>query len=193
MNVGRLLDRVYRATSWKYTDRSGIVDMFNDAMSQLTDNAKIEAESQINLVVNQENYPLPPDFKAPINLIDGTIASPNFIYPLLNINEYQYGYSIYNNEILLKPVPQEARTINFYYYKTPAELVEDEDVPEFDSLYHHILASYAVYNIGMTQGMDIPQGMIDRAKTEWIQGAQEFTQSIARKNKRQRVNRKVIW
>lgn len=193
MNVGKLLDRVYRATNWKYTDRFGIVDMFNDAQSQLTDDAKIEAESAVVLVVDQEAYTLPANFKAPINLIDGTIASPELIYPLININEYSYGYSIYNGEILLKPVPSEAKTINLYYYKTPAELVEDIDVPEFDSLYHYLLASYAIYNIGMMPDMGITQGMIDRAKLEWTEGSRSFVQSISRKNKRQRVNCKVVW
>jgi hypothetical protein len=193
MNVGKLLDRVYRATNSKYTDRFGIVDMFNDAQSQLTDDAKIEAESSIVLVVDQESYTLPANFKAPINLIDGTIAAPNFIYPLININEYRFGYSIFNGEILLKPVPNEAKTINFYYYKKPAELVEDDEIPEFDSLYHHLLASYAIFNIGMMPEMGIAQGMVDRAKMDWTQGSMDFVQSISRKNKRQRVNQKVVW
>lgn len=193
MNVGKLLDRVYRATNWKYTDRFGIVDMFNDAQSQITDDAKIEAESPITLIVDQESYTLPSNFKAPINLIDGTIANPNLIYPLININEYQFGYSIYNGKILLKPVPNEAKTINLYYYKTPKELVEDEDIPEFDSLFHYLLASYATYNIGMMPETGIAQGMVDRAKLEWTQGTISFVNSISRKNKRQRVNQKVIW
>lgn len=193
MNVGNLLDRVYRATNYKYNDRFGIVDMFNDAQSQLTDDAKIEAESPVVLVVDQENYPLPTDFKAPISLIDGTIANPNTIYPLVNISEYRFGYSIYNNEILIKPVPSEAKTINLYYYKSPVVLVNDVDTPEFDALYHHLLASYAIYMIGMMADTGIAQGMVDRAKTDWIQGSQAFIQSISRKNKRQRVNERVVW
>lgn len=193
MNVGRLLDRVYRSTAYKYTDRFGIVDLFNDAQSQLTDDAKIEAESPITLVADQENYALPTNFKAPISLIDGTIANPNTIYPLVNINEYKFGYSIYNGEILLKPAPNEAKTINLYYYKAPAELVEDADEPEFDSLYHYLLASYAIYMIGLMPDTGIPQGMTDRAKSEWIDGSRNFVQSISRKNKRSRVNEKVVW
>lgn len=193
MNVGKLLDRVLRATNWKYTDRFGIVDMFNDAQSQITDDARIEAESPIVLVVDQESYTLPTNFKAPINLIDGTIAAPNFIYPLININEYQYGYSIYNGNILLKPVPNEVKTINLYYYKTPAELVEDEDIPEFDSLFHYLLASYAIYTIGMMPDIGVAQGMVDRSKLEWTNGTMSFVQSMTRKYKRQGVNRKVVW
>lgn len=193
MNVGKLLDRVYRSTNYKYNDRFGIVDMFNDAQSQMTDDAKIESSSTITLVVDQENYMLPTNFKAPISLIDGTIANPNIIYPLVNINEYQFGYSIYNGEILLKPKPSEAKTINFYYYKKPTELSVDADEPQFDSLYHYLLASYAIYMIGLMPEMAISQGMVDRAKAEWIEGSRDFVQSIARKNKRSRVNEKVVW
>lgn len=193
MNVGRLLDRVYRATNYKYNDRFGIVDMFNDAQSQLTDDAKIEAESAVTTVVDQENYALPADFKSPINLIDGTIAAPNTIYPLVNINEYTFGYSIYNSEILLKPAPSQVKTLNFYYYKTPAELVDDEDEPEFDSLFHYLLASYAIYMISLMPESGITQGMADRSKAEWTEGSKNFVQSISRKNKRSRVNEKVIW
>jgi hypothetical protein len=193
MNVGKLLDRVYRATNSKYNDRFGIVDMFNDAQSQLTDAAKIEAESPISLVVDQENYPLPADFKAPISLIDGTIANPSIVYPLVNINENTYGYAIYNGEILLKPAAKEDKTINLYYYKTPIELVDDIDEPEFDSLYHYLLASYATYMIGLMPDMGISQGMVDRAKAEWMEGSSNFVNSISRKNKRSRVNRKVVW
>jgi hypothetical protein len=193
MNVSKLLDRVYRATQFKFTDRFGILDMFNDAQSQLTDDAKIEASSTVTLVVDQENYDLPEDFKAPISLIDGTIANPDTIYPLVNINENQFGYSIYNNEILLKPAPSESKTINFYYYKIPTELVDDTDEPEFDPLYHYLLASYATYMIGLMPEMGIAQGMVDRAKAEWIEGSKNFVQSIARKTKRSRVNEKVVW
>lgn len=193
MNVGKLLDRVYRSTNHKYTDRFGIVDMFNDGMSQITDDAKIEAESPVTLVINQENYALPADFKAPISLIDGTIANPDVIYPLVNISENRYGYAIYNDEILLKPAPSEVKTINFYYYKKPVELVLDEDIPEFDSLYHYLLASYATYMIGLMPNMEIAQGMVDRAKAEWIEGSRNFVQSISRKNKRSRVNERVVW
>jgi hypothetical protein len=193
MHVAQLLDRVYRYTNWKYTDRFGILDMFNDAQSQITDDAKIEAESQITLVVDQENYPLPVNFKAPISLIDGTIANPKTIYPLMNISENHFGYSIYNGQILIKPAPSEVKTINFYYYKTPKELVNDIDVPEFDSLYHYLLASYAIYLIGLMPDMGIAQGMVDRSKAEWAEGTQMFLQSMSRKNKRQRVNEKVVW
>lgn len=193
MNVGSLLDRVYRATNYKYMDRFGIVDLFNDAQSQITDDAKIEAESQVSLVVDQESYTIPADFKSPISLIDGTIASPNYVYPLVNINEYRFGYSIYNGEILLKPAPSQAKTINLYYYKSPSLLVDDEDVPEFDQLYHYLLSSYAIFMIGLMPEMDVPQGMVDRSKMQWVEGSQAFVQSITRKNKRSRVNEKVVW
>lgn len=191
MNVGSLLDRVYRATT--YTDRFGIVDLFNDGMSQLTDDAKIEAEEPVALVVNQENYPLPADYKAPISLIDGTIASPNIVYPLVNISENKFGYSIYNGEILIKPAPSEAKSINFYYYKVPVTLVLDEDVPEFEPIYHYLLSSYAVYMISIMPDSKVTQGMADRARAQWTEGLQLFSQSIARKNKRSRVNEKVVW
>lgn len=193
MNVGKLLDRVYRSTNYKYTDRFGILDMFNDAQSQLTDDAKLEASSTVTLVVAQENYTLPTNFKAPISLIDGTIANPSVIYPLVNINENHFGYAIYNGEIFLKPAPSEEKTINFYFYKKPDDLVDDIDEPEFDSLYHYLLASYAIYMIGLMPDMGIAQGMVDRAKSEWIEGSRNFVQSISRKNKRSRVNEKVTW
>lgn len=193
MNVGKLLDRVYRSTNYKYTDRFGILDMFNDAQSQLTDDAKLEASSTVTLVVDQENYTLPTNFKAPISLIDGTIANPSVIYPLVNINENHFGYAIYNGEILLKPEPSEDKTINFYYYKKPTELALDADEPQFDSLYHYLLASYAIYMIGLMPDTGIAQGMVDRAKAEWIEGSKSFVQSISRKNKRSRVNEKVVW
>lgn len=191
MNVASLLDRVYRATT--YNDRFGIVDLFNDGMNQLTDDAKIEAEIPITLVVDQENYPFPGDFKAPISLIDGTISNPNTVYPLVNINENRFGYSVFNGEIIIKPAPSEAKTINFYYYKVPATLVLDTDVPEFDPVYHYLLSAYAIFMIGLMPGMEIPQGMVDRSKMQWIEGSQSFVQSISRKNKRSRVNERIVW
>lgn len=191
MNVGRLLDRVYRATN--YNDRYGIIDMFNDAQNQLTDDAKIEAVSDITLVVDQENYTLPANFKSPINLIDGTISNPNVIYPLVNINEYSFGYSIYNGEILLKPAPSEAKTIKFYYYRTLTEMVNDDDEPEFSELYHYLLSAYAIFMIGMMPGSSVPQGIVDRSKIQWDEGMRKFIQSVSNTNRRQRVNEKVVW
>lgn len=194
MNVGQLLDRVYKATGGKYNDRFDIVDLFNQAQSILTDDAKIEATSTVTTVINQDNYPLPADFKAPISLIDGTISNPNFIYPLINIDEHRFGHALFGSEIYIKPTPNEVKTLNLYYYKHPVALVLDADVPGFDPFYHYLLSTYAIYNIMLIPDSgNFDKGTYDRAYADWENGRQNFLKAQSRKQKRTRVNEKVVW
>lgn len=193
MLVSDLLGRVINSTGHKYEDRFQIISLLNEAQSILTDDAKLEASATVTMVVNQDQYPVPPDFKAPIALIHGTISNPDFIYPLVNIDENRFGYALFGGNLYIKPTPTESKTLNLYYYKHSAPLVADSDAPGFDSFYHYLLATYAIFNIMLIPGTDFDKGIIDRARSEWETGRQNFLHAQSRKQKRSRVNEKVVW
>lgn len=190
-NVSQLLDRVIKATN--YTDRFNTVDLFNDALNQLIDGSKLEANINISVVADTSEYALPTDFKAPIALIEGDVASPHNIYPLINITEQRFGYSIYNGQIILKPPPAAATTLTLYYYKYATQLVEDEDIPEIDAQWHELLSTYAIGMIHMIPDRNVDKGTVDRYMSRWEEGKLSFIQSMSRKNRRSRVREVNLW
>lgn len=189
--VSQLLDRVIKSTN--YNDRFYIIDLFNDALSELVDAAKMEASQEYNVTPSVTEYTLPINFKAPMSLMEGAIDAPNEVYPLVNIDEYKFGYAIYSTKFHLKPEVTENKTLILYYYKYATALVEDDDTPEIDSNWHQLLANYAIGQIHLMPDSKVDKGTVDRIMTTWVQGKQSFIESQQRKRRRSSVREKVVW
>lgn len=189
--VAQLLDRVIKSTN--YNDQYYIIDLLNDALSELVDAAKMETSQEYSVTTGVSEYTLPTNFKAPVSLMEGTIDAPSAVYPLVNIDEYKFGYAIYDTKFYLKPEVTENKTLTLYYYKYAAALSESTETPEIDSNWHQLLANYAIGQIYLMPESKVDKGTVDRMMATWTQGKQSFVESQQRKRRRSSVREKVVW
>lgn len=194
MNLAQIKDRIFRNTNHMYNDTFHMLDLVNEALSQLGTEAKIQGSTTISLVTGTGNYPMPDDFKSPIAMIEGSIDNPVYIYNLVDIASVDYGYSLFNEQIIFKPTPTTEKTVNFYYYKFLTELVEDTDVPGIDPRYHDILSAYASAMILALPGMNnVNKSLIDRYFLIWDEGRRSFQADMQRKYKVASVRKVEGW
>jgi hypothetical protein len=189
--VAQLLDRIIKVTN--YTDRFFMIDLMNDALNQLVDGARLDGTSSISVTSGTASYTLPTDFKAPIALIDGSLSEPDIVYPLINVSETRFGYAVFGGNVIIKPEPQEDKTLILAYYKYATELSDDEDVPEIDSQWHDLLSTYTTGMIHMIPDRNVDKGTVDRYMGRWDEGKKNFIESMTRRNKRSSVREKVMW
>lgn len=191
-DLALLKDRIFYMTNHLYTDTVNMTNMINDAQNMLTDGAKLEGSSSIAVISGTGSYALPATFKAPITLVKGTIAEPDQVYDLVSIDEFKFGYSIFESLIYLKPLPQETMILTLYYYKYATQLTLDTDTPEIDTQWHDLLSTYAAGMIALLLP-DFDKGLADRYMQRWEEGKKAFKESMARKQKRTTVRQKIIW
>lgn len=191
MNVAQLKERIFKGTNHQYQDQFHMVDLLNEALNRMTNDAKLEANANIAIVKDTANYSLPANYKSPRALVEGTLDNPTQIYDLVPIDEMAIGYAIWNNEIVMKPTPGESKTLNFYYYKWPAPLLNDEDIPEIDERYHSALTSYAIGMILSLIGGT--QGIIQQHFSMWNDALNSFRSDIAKRSKQATVRKVQTW
>lgn len=186
--------RVFRSTSGMYTDSYHMDDLINDAQHQLVEGARLRGVQSVSVLNGTDTYPLPSNFKSPGELLyqqtDGCITT----YPLLDIASNQFGYAIENGNIIIKPSPQEDRTLTHYYYKYATTLVNDSDVPEIDPQYHDLLHFYAAAMILLLPTLNIQDKTLsDRYLKRWDEGKSSFIMDMQRKNKSSTGRTVVHW
>lgn len=190
--VADLKDKIFRSTGHKFTDQVFMLQLLNDAQTDLADEAKLQDTATITTVINQESYSLPTDFKTPRVLIDeSSVSDFRQEYPLLDISENGFGYSILNSTLIIKPIPQKVANLTLYYYKFPPDLVSDTDVPVIDQHYHNLLATYAIMMILLSIGAT--PGLIDRYEAQWTDGKRQFIVEMEKRRKQTKVREKIVW
>lgn len=111
---------------------------------------------QTTLVVNQEKYALPGDFKKLHRLeIINSGTYPNLettqIVPITTNQQDlvpgQVGtpcfYSLRKNSIILYPIPDTAKTMRLYYSYAVVAMTQDADIPDVPDTYHQLIALLA--------------------------------------------------
>jgi hypothetical protein len=190
--VADLKDKIFRATGGRFTDMAYMLQLLNDAQTDLADEAKMQSVTIISTVIDQDSYTLPVDFKSPRTLQDEeSIPDFNQEYPLLDITENGFGYSVFNGNLIIKPTPQKVLNLNLYYYLYPPDLVNDTDVPIIDPHYHNLLATYAIMMILLSNGVD--GRLVDRYEAQWTDGKRQFIVEMERNRKKTKVREKIVW
>lgn len=151
-------------------DDSGLNTWVNDAYGQIVDRI-IEIvpdyyykKYQFATIESQQEYEMPEDFEVPSTInwnVDGTEQK---VWPMADANMRMIpikekdtpqgwtnatpGYYLLGRMTLgLMPVPQNTgETVTVYYQYSPAELIEDDDLPDFPTRYHHIIKFLAYAN-----------------------------------------------
>jgi hypothetical protein len=183
--VEDLLERVQRSTG--YPDRFHIIDLFNDALNQLMEGAKLEGETELAFTNGVANLPLL--FKSPIALIDGPISNPNNVYPPIHMDDLRTGFTVYGGKVYLKNIGD--GTYKLMYYRYANSLVNNGDTPEIDTQFHELLTYYAIGMIYLMTDKD--KGTIDRMLGAWENGKERFQREMMRKQKKDRVRETVRW
>jgi hypothetical protein len=200
--VSQLKDRIFRATNKLYDDQDHMLDLLNDGLNNLVDAGKLKAKVTITVLVNINSYPLPVNFKSTSKLQDETDPNAVLPYELVDISENRFGYAIESGFMYIKPMPTQAVTLTFYYYKYATPLVLDTDTPtDIDAPYHDLLATYAISQIiplikrdTSTRYAIMAANLADtRAWQMWEDGLKNFIDANTRKNKSGRVRDKVVW
>lgn len=136
-------------------------DMLNDAQQQIAarfDLRVLAATPQsTNLAAGSFSYNLPTDFlraRFLENTTDGWVMQPFESYESLEIADEAGTYTatgspsfyvIEAGTVKVYPTPSATTTLKLYYYRTPATLSADADVPEIPATYHRsVLVAYAV-------------------------------------------------
>jgi hypothetical protein len=193
-NLAELRARVHRATSGMYTDITYMDDLLNDAQYQLFEGAKLRTAVSIPVISGTDTYALPADFKSPGQLMDATDANNVYVYELVDITENKTGYAIESGNIVIKPVPDQDRTLTHYYYKYPARMYDEADTPEIDAQYHDLLTHYAAGMILLLPMLQIQDKTLsDRYLKRWEEGKMTFIADMQRKNKSSRGRTVVEW
>lgn len=186
--------RVFRMTSGMYTDSYHMDDLINDAQHQLVEGARLRGVQSIPLTTGTDTYALPDNFKSPGELLYAENNDSTVTYPLLDIASNQFGYAIELGNIIIKPYPQENRTLTHYFYKYATPLVNDTDVPEIDVPYHDLLAFYAAAMILLLPTLNVQDKTLsDRYLKRWDEGKASFISDMQRKNKSSTGRTVVHW
>lgn len=116
----------------------------------------------ISLVDGTTNYALPTDLMELDDLVyDGEGPGARLARTSVQAVKAEYGdvvgdsdlpdryYLSANDQIVFVPTPDAAKTVNVFYYATPASTVFDDDAesPPFHSAFHLALAEYATSHI----------------------------------------------
>lgn len=193
MKLSDLKDRVFRMTNHTYQDQFHMRDLINDAINTLAGDAKLQSSTAINLVAGTGSYALPTTYKSPIALVDGTLDNPLMILNLLAPDSFEHGYTIYNGQLVMKPTPTGAKTLNFYFYAYPAELTNDTDLLTIDYRYGDAIAAYASAMILSLPGSEVSSGLVDRYFAMWEEARNKFKVDMQQKVKQATVRKTVIW
>jgi hypothetical protein len=118
----------------------------------------IEAIDTQDIVGEQANYDLPSDFLRMVRVTYNSL--PLNPIDFMRLAQYEsegspttaesgtpgYWY-IWNNDVYIYPVPAAALAggLKLYYYKTPATLENDDDIPDHAPQYHHLLPLYVCH------------------------------------------------
>lgn len=192
--LGEIRARVFRSTSGMYTETYHMNDLINDAQNQLVDGARLRGVQSVPIVIGTDTYALPANFKSPGELLYQAVNDNIVSYPLLDIASNEFGYAIENGNIIIKPYPQENRTLTHYYYKYATTLVNDGDIPEIDPQYHDLLNFYASGMILLLPTLNIQDKTLsDRYLKRWEEGKQSFIMDMQRKNKSSIGRTVVHW
>lgn len=193
MNVEELKDRIFRATRGQFTDFTYMLQLLNDALTDMADEAKLEDSFTIHVVKDQDTYTLPDNFKSIRSLIDETTVTDFYqTYPLIDITENKFGCVVFNNDLIIRPTPTQDVELTLYYYKFPDDLTNDADVPGIDPQYHNLLSTYAIMMIlPMIQGVNPNQ--IQQYTNMWNAGKQQFIVEMQKKRKLTKVREPITW
>lgn len=120
----------------------------------------LEKSTTITTVADDKDYSLPNDFLYAIALTDDDhdtdveyIAPTAYFDRFGNDTDNTSGtadyWTIYNDVLILQPVPSaaDADRYTLYYYKTMDDLSQDSDVPEFHEGFHYMIVDYCKWKI----------------------------------------------
>lgn len=177
-----------------YSDQFHMRNLINDAINTLAGDAKIQASTAISVVADTGSYALPATYKSPIALVEGTLDNPLMVYNLVDPASYEHGYTLFNGELVVKPTPTANKTLNFYFYAYPAELVEDTDELTIEPRYGDAIAAYASAMILSLPGIEgVTKGLIDRYFAIWEEARAKFKADMQLKVKQATVRKTVMW
>jgi hypothetical protein len=142
----------------------------NRCLDDLTPVANYQKSAVINIVADQKEYPLPLDLVTIAFLIDGERQLST-----VPINDFgNSGYKFWGNNIILQPVPKDAKTLDLYYQARLPHLVNADDVPAIPEEYHDLLVLYAV---AKAKYQDEEESMQNNAMNEYYARKNEFIAS----------------
>lgn len=151
-------------------DDSGLSTWVNDSYGQMVDRI-IEVvpdyyykTHQFATIAGTQEYEMPSDFEAVSTVNWNVGGTEQKVWPMADANfrmiaikekdtSQQWtnafpGYYLLGRATLgLMPIPQNTgETVTVYYQYSPTELIEDDDVPDFPTRYHHIIKFEAYAN-----------------------------------------------
>jgi hypothetical protein len=121
-----------------------LLSWLNQGLADLTPVLRIRERATADVIAEKAEYALPPDFyqMRQIRYLTGHYTKAPL--PSLLAEDFRSrGYKIWGNTLILQPAPNQDGTVELWYYRLPAVMAEDGDVPEVPDPFQHLLVWYA--------------------------------------------------
>jgi hypothetical protein len=152
MNLGQIINEINKDLD--NTQNNGdLIGWINRCMDNLSPIAKQEAKT-VYEITSLNGYELPGD------LLEMTLVLVNGIqFDAVPLNDsWSTGYKKWGNVLSLQNAPSDGQ-VEVYYFKRLAHLVNSEDVPEIEPVFHDL---FILYTIAQQQFMeDEPERQMD--------------------------------
>jgi hypothetical protein len=178
MDLSSLITKVQDAVEdTSVSTPTAVTNWINDGIREVTfrvDFSSLRTNSSVATVLSQAYTSLPPNYQRDLYFLVNTttgirikniyksLADILAYYPLLDQVGDVVMAAIDEGVLYYQAVPETAQNLQLYYYRNPATLVADDDVPEAipSHLHEDTLVPYAAY-----RGWDLIEQAMNEKKT----------------------------
>ena len=160
---------------------ANLTDLINEALQVIStedDWPWLQTSENIALVSGDGSYP-PAANWIRTKQLHITNFEPLVLISLAEVNEItaqgqpEY-YHIYDEEILVRPIPTVAATLIHQYIRTETALAADGDTPLMPLQFHYAIVAYACYLAHLRQGREQLAQLELRAYQDWYRRMVSF-------------------
>lgn len=167
MNLGEILAEVNKNVDDEL-EAADVIGWVNRCIEDLTPIANNQTILTMPIITNQQSYKLPSDFVEMVQVV----RNNRFANPLALSDTTRYGYKLFNNNIMLQPIPDSDGSMDIYYKSILPYLTDLEDVPQIPTFFHDIFVLYAVAKFKFqdqdTENMSIAANTYESRRQDFI-------------------------
>ncbi|RUS42272.1 hypothetical protein [Cohnella sp. AR92] len=152
-------------------DTADITSWVNRCLDDLTPFANYLKQATVSLVAGQSNYPKPADLIKIDQLVDTSQAVPYKLRELPLGDFISTGYKVIGSEIVIQPMPKQAKVLTLFYEGALPHLSTADDVPVIRADFHDLLV---LYGVARARYQDEEESLQAGAMTEYMRRRQQF-------------------
>lgn len=139
MNLQEIINEVNKNVD-DTLENADVIGWVNRCIDDLIPIANNQTILTMPILANQQSYTLPSDFVEMVQVV----RNGNFTRPLALSDTASYGYKLFNNKIMLQPIPDAAGSMDLYYKSILPYLSTMDDVPQIPAFFHDLFIHFVV-------------------------------------------------